>query len=123
LKRLLLVDDHDLFRQVLTVVLEQRIDLEESIQARSVDKARRALAARNNDVALAIVDLGLPEASKDKTRLIEDLRTHDIPVLAFTDDRNLERGSQAFQGEVDELLSSAASGEKIVSTVRRLIGG
>jgi DNA-binding NarL/FixJ family response regulator len=123
LKRLLLVDDHDLFRQVLTVVLEQRIDLEESIQARSVDKARRALAARNNDVALAIVDLGLPEASKDKTRLIEDLRTHDIPVLAFTDDRNLERGSQAFQGEVDELLSTAASGEKIVSTVRRLIGG
>ncbi len=108
---------------MLTVVLEQHIDLEGSIQARSVDEARRALAARNNDVALAIVDLGLPEASKDKTRLIEDLRTHDIPVLAFTDDRNLERGSQAFQGEVDELLSTAASGEKIVSTVRRLIGG
>jgi DNA-binding NarL/FixJ family response regulator len=123
LKRLLLVDDHDLFRQVLTVVLEQHIDLEESIQARSVDEARRALAARNNEVTLAIVDLDLPEAGTEKTGLIEDLRTNDIPVLAFTNDRNLERRSKALQGEVDELLSTATSGEKIVSTVRRLIGG
>jgi DNA-binding NarL/FixJ family response regulator len=107
---------------VLTVVLEQHIDLEGSIQARSVDEARRALAARNNDVALAIVDVDLPETGTEKKGLMDDLRTHDIPVLAFTDDRNAERRSKAMQGEVDEILSTAAFGEKIVSTVRRFIG-
>ena len=106
---------------MLKVVLEQHIDLEESMQASSVNEARRVLAARNDDVALAIVDLDLPEVGK-MTGLIEDLHTHGIPVLAITDDRNLVRRAKALQGEVDELLSTAASGEKIVSTVRRLIG-
>ena len=38
-KRVLLVDDHDLFRQVLAVVLERHADLDENLQADSVADA------------------------------------------------------------------------------------
>jgi DNA-binding NarL/FixJ family response regulator len=121
MKRLLLVDDHDLFRQVLAVVLEQHTDLEEHVQAASLDEARRVLGALNGEVDLAIVDLDLPQ--EEGTELIEDLHALDIPVLAFTADRSLEGRARALRVGADEVLSTATSGEKILDTAKRLIGG
>ncbi len=120
MKRFLLVDDHDLFRQVLTVVLEVHIDLEESIQARSLEQARRFLGHMNGDADLAIVDLDLPEG--DATELIKNLRELDVTVLAYTTDQSLERRATALRVGAGEVLSTATPGEKIIDTAKRLIG-
>jgi DNA-binding NarL/FixJ family response regulator len=121
MKRLLVVDDHDLFRQVLTVVLEEHTDLKQNVQASSLYEARLFLGDLNGEVSLAIVDLDLPEG--EGTELIEDLRALDIPVLALTADRSLERRPRALRVRADEVLCTATSGEEILDTVNRLIGG
>jgi DNA-binding NarL/FixJ family response regulator len=122
-KRLLLVDDHDLFRQVLAVILEQHTDLKENLQAGSLAEAHQILdeLEREEEVDLAVVDLDLPEG--DATQLIEDLRELEVPVLALTSSMSLERRTSALRAGAGEVLTTAACGEKIVGTARRLING
>ncbi len=119
MKRLLLVDDHDLFRQSLALMLEQHTDLKENVQAGSLAEARQLLDDLGRDIDLAVVDLNLPGG--DATELIEDLRELQVPVLALTSTSSLERRASALRA--GEVLSTAASGEKIIDTAKRLISG
>jgi DNA-binding NarL/FixJ family response regulator len=124
MKRLLLVDDHDLFRQVLAVILQQHTDLKENLQAGSLAEAHQILDEldlQDEEVDLAVVDLDLPEG--DATRLIEDLRELEVPVLALTSSVSLERRTSALRAGAGEVLTTAACGEKIIGTARRLING
>jgi DNA-binding NarL/FixJ family response regulator len=121
MKRGLLVEDHDLFRQVLAVILQQHTDLKENLQATSLAEAHQFLDGPDRQVDLAVVDLDLPEG--DPTELIEDLRELDVPVLAFTSSLSLERRASALQAGADEVLSTATSGEKILDAAKRLISG
>jgi DNA-binding NarL/FixJ family response regulator len=123
MKRLLLVDDHDLFRQVLAVILEQHTDLKENLQAGSLAEAHQILdeLEREEEVDLAVVDLDLPEG--DATQLIEDLRELEVPVLALTSSMSLERRTSALRAGAGEVLTTAACGEKIVGTAKRLLDG
>jgi response regulator RpfG family c-di-GMP phosphodiesterase len=78
----LVVDDHSLFRQVLGIVLKGSASLD-TVQSASVGEALRVLGNRaDNDLALAIVDLDMPDM--DKIALIEELRRSRVPVLAPT---------------------------------------
>jgi DNA-binding NarL/FixJ family response regulator len=121
MKRLLLVDDHDLFRQVLALILEQHTDLKENVQAGSLAEAHQLLDDLDREVALAIIDLDLPEG--DATELIEDLSELDIPVLALTFSSSLERPASALRAGAGEVLTTATSGKKILDTAKRLISG
>ena len=121
MKRLLLVDDHDLFREVLALILEQHTDLKENVQAGSLAEAHRVLDEPGLQVDLAVVDLDLPEG--DPTELIDDLRELDIPVLAFTSSVSLERRASALEAGAGEVLTTAISGEKILDTAKQLISG
>ena len=117
MKRLLLVDDHDLFRQSLALMLERHTDLKENIQVGSIAEARQLLDDLDRQVDFAVVDLDLPQG--DATELIEDLRELDVPVLALTSSSRLDRRASALRA--GEVLSTAASGEKIIDTAKRLI--
>lgn len=121
MKSVLLVDDHNLFRQVLALTLKDRTDFKENVQAGSVAEARQVLADLDGRVDLAIVDLDLPEG--DATELIHKLHELDVPVLAFTDVQSaaLEKRTRALQAGANEVLSLASSDEKIVGVVNRLI--
>jgi DNA-binding NarL/FixJ family response regulator len=121
MKRLLLVHDHNLFRQILALILEQHTDLKENIQAGSLAEAHQLLDDLDRQLDLAVVDLDLPEG--DATELIEDLREFEVPVLALTSGSNSERSASALRAGADEVLSAATSGEKIVDTAKRLISG
>jgi DNA-binding NarL/FixJ family response regulator len=120
MKRGLLVDDHDLFRQVLAVTLQLHTDLKENLQAGTLAQAREVLDALGGEVVdLAIVDLDLPEG----TDLIEDLCELDVPVVAFTACRSPQRRARALRAGAKEVLPTATSGEKIVGVVKRLLDG
>ncbi len=120
MKRVLLVDEHNLFRQVLAVVLEQHTDLRENLQAGSLAEARRVLDNLGGEVDLAVIALDLRD--RDRISLIENLREIDIPVLAFTYDQSPELRAQALRAGADEVLSTANSGEEIVDAAKRLVG-
>lgn len=119
-KRVLLVDDHDLFRQVLAVVLERHASLDENLQADSVAEARAILDGHDDELpALAVVDLDLPDG--DVSGLIGELRRRNVPVLAMT--QNGKQARSAGSSEANEMLTTAASSDDILGAARRLVGG
>jgi CheY-like chemotaxis protein len=113
----LVVDDHSLFRQVLGIVLKGRAGLD-TVQSGSVGEALRVLGNRaDNDLALAIVDLDIPDV--DKTALIEELRRSRVPVLALTGSHDPVRS--AWVSGSGEVLTTAASCDEILAMVRGLL--
>src|SRR3712207_9387146 len=60
MKRVLIVDDHDLFREVLATVLQQDTHLKLNVQAESFAEARQLLRGLGGNIDLAIVDADLP---------------------------------------------------------------
>ena len=122
MKRALLVEDHHLFREVLAVVLEQETDLEGTVQVESLAEARRVLVDLSGEIDLLIVDLDL--TAGDAIGLIENIREAgtDLPVLALTTSRSLERRALVLRAGASEVLSTASASDKIVSTVNRLVG-
>jgi DNA-binding response OmpR family regulator len=116
-KRVLLVDDYDLFREALAVVLKKRTSLDEDVQAGSLAEARQVLSSRtSNDFALAVVDLDLPD--EDGLELMGELRRAGIPMLALT-----SRESERLAGEsANGVLTTATSCDEILAAARRLVG-
>jgi CheY-like chemotaxis protein len=116
--RVMIVDDHDLFRQALALVLERYADFEVCAQAASLPEARRALRAHHDGIDLVILDLDLPNGGGDE--LIHELVgiESDIPVLALTARQDLAAGAW----RTGEVLTTASSVDEIVGVARQLVG-
>jgi len=83
----LLVDDHPLFLQGLSLLLEHDFDAVQALQAHSVAEAERALQ-RDPSIALVLLDLGLPDS--EGTEGLKHLRErHPEPtyVVMSADER------------------------------------
>jgi len=126
-KRVLLVDDHDLFREVLGVVLEHHAGFGGSVHAGSLAEVRRALNSReegrgSDEFDLAVVDLDLPGG--DGIELLEELReaAPGVPVLGITADGAHGPRARALRAGASEVLATTASGKEIVAAARRLGG-
>ena len=122
MKRVLLVDKYNLFRQVLALVLKWNTDLKQSVEAESVAQARRVLNNSSHKPDLAIVDLDL--ANGDGFELIEELRmTHpEVPVMAITLRHDAHRRERALGAGAEAVLTMAASPKEIVDVAKRLVG-
>ena len=122
MKRVLFVDDNNLFRQSLALVFKLNTDLKESVEADSLAEARRVLGNSNYKPDLAIVDLDL--ANGDGFELIEELRmaAPDVPVLAITLRPDAERRERALRAGAREVLTMAAPPRQIVGVAKRLVG-
>ncbi len=119
MKRVLLIEDHALFRESLALLLEWRLGLE-SIEAGSLAEGRRVLSAAKGMTDFAIIDLDLPDG--DGSELIERLHQTepDVPILAFTADLSLVRRTRALEAGADEVLAKATPVEQIIDAVERI---
>lgn len=114
---MLLIDDHSLYRQCLAMILQQEIDIDVTLQAESLDEARRALDERDcKELALAIVDLDLLADRSDE--LFRELQRTETPVLAITTRKDTDSLAQEFMAA--EVLNTTASSDEILGAVRRL---
>ena len=120
-KRVLLVEDHALFRESLALLLEWRLGLE-SIEAGSLAEGRRVLGAVKGTADFAIINLDLPDG--DGSELIERLHQTepDVPILAFTADRSLVRHARALEAGANEVLAKGAPVEQIIGAAEQLVG-
>ncbi len=120
MKRVLLVDQHSLFRQILALVLKWNTDLKQAIEADSLADARRILANSDHRLHLAIVDLDLAEG--DGFELIRELRggAPEVPVLAITLRGDVERRELALRAGAKEVLTMAAAPKEITEAAKRL---
>lgn len=122
MKRVLLIEDHALFRESLALLLEWRLGLE-SIEAGSLAEGRRVLSAVKDMADLAIIDLDLPDG--DGSELIEHLHETepDVPILAFTANRSLVRRARALEAGADEVLAKMEPVEQIIGAAEQLVRG
>ncbi len=118
--RVLLADDHHLFRELLAAVLRQNTNLKENVQAGSLAEARQLMRSQDGNIDLAIVDVDLPHG--DGAQMIKELRKVGVPVLALTLGQSLQGRARALRAGAAEVISTAASGEEIVRAANQLVG-
>jgi DNA-binding NarL/FixJ family response regulator len=116
--RVMIVEDHADFRDLIEVLLDRQPDIELLAQAGSLVEARAQAARLKVDVA--VLDLGLPDGNG--ADLIADLRraSHDVRVLVMSatlDPASIEKARSA---GADEILDKLTPVDEIIATVRRL---
>ena len=122
MKRVLLVDENEVYRHVLALVLRWNTELKESAEADSLAEARRVLGNSDRQPDLAIVNVDA--ANADVFELVKELRmiAPEVPVLAITLRRDVEWRDRVLRVGVEEVLTMAASSKEIVAVAKRLVG-
>jgi DNA-binding NarL/FixJ family response regulator len=117
--RVLLVDDHASFRELLATILGLEVDISVRAEAGTVAEAAQHL----DDIDVAIVDLGLPDAhGTELIALIQDSHP-DIRVLVLTGtDRRLDI-ARSIEAGAAGVLSKAVAVYEIVDATRRIYLG
>lgn len=114
--RVLLVEDHAVYRQALSLLLCHEPDIEMVAQAGSLAEARQELSG----VDMVILDIALPDG--DGIELINELRglNSDTSVLvlsATVDPATLER---ALEAGADAVLHKVHAPLRIADEIRRV---
>jgi DNA-binding NarL/FixJ family response regulator len=119
--RLLLVDDHLAFRELLALRLDQEPDFTVVAEASSLAEVRQALGRLKVD--LAVVDLELPDGSGGA--LIRDLRTRnpEAQALVVTASENRRALAAAFAAGASGVLRKSVGAAEIIAAIRRLCAG
>jgi DNA-binding NarL/FixJ family response regulator len=120
-KRVLLIENHALFREGLALVLNSALGLE-SIDAGSLDEGHRVMGAAKGMADLAIIELDLPDG--DGSELIERLHQTepDVPIVALTAERSHARHARALEVGAEEVLAKSAHLEQIIGAAVQLVG-
>lgn len=116
--RVMIVEDHADFRDLMEILLDRQPGIELLAQAGSLVEARAQTARFELDVA--VLDLGLPDGNG--ADLIADLRraSNEVRVLilsASLDPAGIEKARSA---GADEILDKLTPVDEILATVRRL---
>lgn len=119
-ERVLVVEDHDLFRQTLALVLGQHAGFPERSQAGSVVEARQVIDGPNGKPHLVVIDLDLRDALVYP--LLEELREAGVAVLALTTNQDTGMRDRALRSGADEVHTTTAPMGDIIAAARRLVG-
>ena len=116
--RVMIVEDHADFRELMKVLLDRQPDIELLAQAGSLAEARDQAAMFEFDVV--ILDLGLPDGHGED--LIADFRRSnpDVGVLVLSASLDPASIEKATRLGVDEIMDKLAPLEEVLGTVRRL---
>jgi len=119
--RVLLLDDHTSFRELLALRLTREPDLAVVVEAGSLAEARQTVSQVQADVAL--VDLDLPDGSG--VELIRDLRAVNpqaqAVLLTASDDRHLH--AEAIAAGASGVLIKTVGSAEIIAAIRRVVAG
>jgi DNA-binding NarL/FixJ family response regulator len=121
--RIMIVDDHDTFREPLAYMLEREPDLTVVARPRSLSEGRGVLEGAELAVDVALVDLNLPDGSgADLIKELRDARPRATAlVLSATADRKHLAG--AIEAGAAGVLHKSTLMRDLVEAVRRLAAG
>jgi DNA-binding NarL/FixJ family response regulator len=123
--RLLLVDDHAVFRQPLAFMLDREPDLTVAAQAGTVREAHAALdhAKSGQPVDVALVDLQLPDGNGvEIVRAMRDANSI-AQALVVTADTDTVHHAKAIEAGAAGVISKTAELHAIVTAIRRVYAG
>ena len=116
--RVMIVEDHADFRNLMEVLLDRQPDIDLLAKAGSLVEARAQAARFELDVA--VLDLGLPDGNG--VDLIADLlrASNEVRVLVLSASLDPARIEKARSAGADEILDKLTPVDEILATVRRL---
>ena len=116
--RVMHVEDHTDFRDLMQILLDGQSDIEVVAQAGSLVEARARAASSDFDVA--VLDLGLPDGNG--LDLIPDLRqaNPDVGVLILSANLDPAGSEKATGTGADKILDKLAPVEVVLESVRKL---
>jgi DNA-binding NarL/FixJ family response regulator len=120
-KKILLVEDHPLFRAMLVQLIEKKLGLSVCGQADNIQRALRLIEQTHPDAA--IVDLNLEGSSG--LELIKDLTARDfgIPVLVLSMHAEGLYAERVLRAGAKGYISKRESPEAVASAIRALLDG
>ena len=119
--RVLVVDDHPVVRQGLSLLINHEPDLEVCAEAETAADALRAIADSEPDVA--IVDLSLKGASG--LELIKDIRVRHprLPVLVLSMSDEKVYAERSLRAGARGYLMKEVATEEVLTALRRVLDG
>lgn len=119
--KILLVDDHALFRAGMRYVLRELDDAVELLEAPDCETAQRVAAGE--DVTLVLMDLQLPGA--DGLKGLAQCREHlpDTPVVMLSAVEDLERIERAMRLGARGYIAKSANSETMLNALRQVLAG
>src|SRR5579871_6785420 len=119
--RILVVDDHPVFREGLVRVLNREKDLEVIGEAsNAVDALKDALALRPN---LVLVDISLDGSNGlDLTRSLR-ARLPNIRILVLSMHKEILHAERALRAGANGYLMKRESGRQLLETIRQVLNG
>lgn len=119
--RILLVDDHALFRTGLGMILREAFSGSTLLEAPSLAEAMKVEAAPLLD--LILLDVHLPDANGLSLIKVLQERFGPVPVLMVSGSDDASQIAQAKDAGAVGYLSKSASGAQMVSTLRECLSG
>ena len=117
--RVLIVDDHVLFRESLAFLLQREPDITVNGQAGTLAEARGLLRG----VDIALIDLNLPDGNgQELIRELHALSPHGT-ALVLTGSMARQEAARAVEAGAAGVLQKSASSAALLSAVRRLSAG
>jgi DNA-binding NarL/FixJ family response regulator len=112
--RVLVVDDHVMFRRVLVSLLERQPDLEVVGTAGSLSEARTML----KDVNVALLDRGLPDG--DGLELLGELRTINpsARVYVMSSTAGMSHPTDAIEAGADGVIDKLDTPDRVFALIR-----
>lgn len=119
--RILLVDDHALFRTGLGMILREAFPGSTLLEAPSLADAMKVGATPSLD--LILLDVHLPDANGLSLIQVLQDRFGPVPVLMVSGSDDASQVTQARDAGAVGYLSKSASGAQMVSTLRECLSG
>jgi DNA-binding NarL/FixJ family response regulator len=121
--RIMILDDHDTFREPLAFMLEREPEFTVVARPRSLSEARGIVGDDGFEVDVALVDLNLPDGSgADLIKQLRDSRPRATALVlsATADQRHL---AMAIEAGAAGVMHKSAPMADLVEAVRRLSAG
>ncbi len=122
MQRILIIDDHPIFRHAMTSVLSQRFDQTEVKEADSIENALKLLES-DKDFDLVMLDLNMPDSSGLNGLL--DLRNNfpSLPVVIISAETEKQNILQTISYGAVGFISKASSIEEIATSIESIFAG
>ena len=120
-KMVLVVDDHPLMRQGLSLLINQQQDMQVCAEAEEAQAAMQALAQKKPDIVILDISLNGP----DGLELLKSIRVShpDLPVLILSMHDEAIYAERAPRARANGYIMKQEATEKVLVAMRRILNG
>jgi DNA-binding NarL/FixJ family response regulator len=119
--RLVLADDHNLFREALCYYLRESFGAIDIVEARSLDEGLRAVEGGKPDALL--LDFVMPGMDGVNGVIRAKLRCPDVPIVILSGNISQEEADEAVHSGAAGVISKDLTGEALVGALQRILAG